>query len=406
MNAVRRAMRWACGSRSGTSAHAAIGPGGQRPSREGIDWSQLWNPGPVRVFTAEELARAGQDAPSRTLVFMVTTMGVLMALSLLQAVPQALLAQVTGLLAGGLAVLGTLAKRLWWRPERRLLNTASWGFVTLGLAVALVVGLGQGKTEAGRWLVGVTMGLATLSNVGLWFLTVYRSEQIAARLRELAERERAADMARQLATAQIQPHFLFNTLASLQHWVQTGDTRAGPLLADLTAFLRATLPLFNRSRLRLGDEAEAVRRYLAVMQLRLGDRLRFSVQIDAAAAELQVPPGLLLTLVENAVEHGVQGSLHGADIDVQASTEAGLACIVVRDTGPGCAPGAADGLGLSNSRTRLQQAFGAQARLLLAAAPGGGCEARIEWPLAATGNAALPATSPATPPAEPPAAKA
>ncbi len=374
MNLLRRVARLPC----------ATPPAGVAPATDRIDWSQLWNPGPVRVFTVEELARAGRDAPSRTLVVLTTALGVTMAFVLLQAVPKELLAQVTALMAGGLAVMGTLAKRLWWRPERRLLNTASWAFVVLGLAIGLAVGLGQGKTEAGRWLIGVTMGLAVTANAGLWFLTVFRSEQIAARLRELAERERAADMARQLATAQIQPHFLFNTLASLQHWVQTGDARAAPLLADLTAFLRATLPLFNRQRLRLGDEAEAVRRYLAVMQLRLGERLRYSVQVDAAAAELQVPPGLLLTLVENAVEHGVQGSLHGAEVQVQAGIEGSQAHISVRDTGPGCAPGAADGVGLANSRVRLQQAFGPGARLSLAEAAGGGCEARIEWPHAAT----------------------
>ena len=377
MKLLRRATNWAC----------ARAPAGVTPAADRIDWSQIWNPGPVRVFMDEELARVGHDAPSRTLVFLSALLGVLMAMVLLEAVPQPLLAQVTGLLVGGLVVLAALAKRLWWRPERRLLNTANWGFVLLGLVVmglvvmGLAVGSGQSKAETGRWLIGVTMGLAVTCNVGLWFLTVYRSEQIAARLRELQERERAADMARQLAAAQIQPHFLFNTLASLQHWVQTGDARAAPLLADLTAFLRATLPLFNRKRLRLGDEAEAVRRYLAVMQLRLGERLRFDVQIDADAAELQVPPGLLLTLVENAVEHGVQASLRGAEVHVRARTEAGRACISVRDTGPGCHPGAADGVGLGNSRARLQQAFGTDARLLLAEAPGGGCEARIEWPL-------------------------
>ncbi len=382
MSVWRRALR---------SPWCAATPAGVAPARDRIDWSQLWNPGPVRVFSADELARAGRDAPSRTLVFMVSLMGVLMTFPLLQSVPPPLLAPVTGLLAGGLVVLGTLARRLWWRPERRLLNQTMWPLGVLCLVAVLAVGLGQPRSEAGRWLAAVTVGLITVGHTGLWFLTAYRSEQIAARLRELAEREHAADMARQLASAQIQPHFLFNTLASLQHWVQTGDPRAAPLLADLSAFLRATLPLFNRQRLRLGDEAEAVQRYLAVMQLRLGERLRYSVQLDAAVAELQVPPGLLLTLVENAVEHGVQGSLQGAEVRVRAGTEAGLAWLSVHDSGPGRAPGAGDGLGLGNTRVRLLQAFGPTARLSLRDAPGGGCEARIEWPVPHP----LPAANPA-----------
>jgi len=354
-------------------------------SAERIDWSQLWNPGPVRVFTADELARAGRDAPSRTLVLMTLIIWVPMALVLLQTVPKPLLAQVTALLAAGMAVFGGLARNLWRRPERRLLSIASWAFAALGLGTALAVELGQHQTEAGRWLLGVTIGQVVIVNIGLWFLAVWRSDQIAGRLREMAEREQAIDMARQLAAAQIQPHFLFNTLASLQHWVQSGDARAAELLNDLTAFLRATLPLFNRQQLRLGDEAEAVRRYLAVMRLRLGERLRFEVHIDAEAAELQVPPGLLLTLVENAVEHGVQGSLHGAEIQVRAAIENCQARISVRDTGPGLSstmPGVERGVGLTNSRARLQQAFGPQARLLLTNAAEGGCLATIEWLLA------------------------
>jgi hypothetical protein len=143
---------------------------------------------------------------------------------------------------------------------------------------------GQGLLITGHNGVGKStllraVGLNLLAARGFGFC----AHQIEARLRELAEQQRALDMARQLAAAQIQPHFLYNALASLQHWVQAKDDRAAPMLAALTGFLRATLPLFNRERLALGDEAEAARQYLAVMQLRLGERLRASVTIDPAA---------------------------------------------------------------------------------------------------------------------------
>lgn len=361
--------------------------------RERIDWSQLWNPGPVRVFTAAELQRAGGDPPSRTLLVMLNLLTALCFLSLLQAVPRPVRMPMAVIWTLGLLTVCLLGHRLWWRPERRLLNLASWGLVVLGLALAMLVSNSSGglldEPLHRRWLALSCIALAALANAGLWFLTVWRSDMIAARLRELDERERAVEMARQLATAQIQPHFLFNTLASVQHWVQTGDARAAPMLAELTSFLRATLPLFNRQRLRLGDEAEAVRRYLGVMQLRLGERLRWQVKVDAAAAELQVPPGPLLTLVENAVEHGVQAQLQGGVVELAASVAAGRACIRVRDDGPGCAEAMeaqatqhGRGLGLANTRARLEQAFGPEARLRLRDAPGGGCEAVIEWPLA------------------------
>jgi LytS/YehU family sensor histidine kinase len=231
------------------------------------------------------------------------------------------------------------------------------------------------------WVKSTGTALTLMAAVVWWFVAVYRAHQIESRLRELAERERALDMARQLAAAQIQPHFLFNSLASLQHWVQAKDDRAAPMLDALTAFLRATLPLFNRQRLALGDEAEAVRQYLEVVRLRLGDRLRYGISVDPAAASAQVPPGLLLTLVENAVEHGVMPSLSGAEVRVAASVQGGQLTVSVHDTGPGLAADAEHGVGLANSRERLQQAFGAAALLTLENAPDGGCIARIACPL-------------------------
>ena len=226
--------------------------------------------------------------------------------------------------------------------------------------------------------------LALLLSVVWWFVTIYRAHRIEGRLRELAEQQHALDMARQLAAAQIQPHFLYNALAALQHWVQAKDDRAAPMLTALTGFLRTTLPLFNRERLALGDEAEAVRQYLAVMALRLGDRLRWSVEIDDDAARAAVPPGLLLTLVENAVEHGVTRSLAGAEVHVRAAVQGGRVALSVRDTGPGLAPAASvagDGVGLANSRVRLAQAFAERATLQLQNAAGGGCLATIDMPL-------------------------
>jgi glucose-6-phosphate-specific signal transduction histidine kinase len=351
-----------------------------------IDWSQVWYPGPTRVFTPDELARAGSDLPSPTLSAVALINVVLFGFMLMQAAPPQATASLTLVLALA-AVLGWQgAQRLWRRPTRRAL--ALWtvfgvlAVMLVGTAACAFHGLARG-TPARAWVLATTGVLAMLLSIVWWFVTVWRAQQIEARLRELADQERALAMAGQLAAAQIQPHFLYNTLASLQHWVQAKDDRAAPLLAALTGFLRATLPLFNRPRLALGDEAAAVREYLEVMRLRLGERLGYRLRIDAAAATAQVPPGLLLTLVENAVEHGVTPSLRGAEIEVQATVADGMVTLEVRDTGPGLAPGAADGVGLSNTRSRLAQAFGGRARLSLENAEGGGCRARITFPLEA-----------------------
>ena len=351
---------------------------------ERMDWSQLWYPGPTRVFTADEMARAGQDKPSRTLLTVVLLNYALAGFVLMQLAPPVATAALNLMLSLG-GVVGWLGlRRLWQRPDRR-----SLAIVSLVGATVLMLGLigtielkdlPRGSPER-DWVRGAGMVLAMGMAVAYWFAAVFRAHQVEARLREQAEQQRALDMARQLAAAQIQPHFLFNSLASLQHWVQNKDDRAAPMLAALTAFLRATLPMFNRQRLALGEEAEAVRQYLTVMQMRLGERLRFEVAVAPAAAAAQVPPGLLLTLVENAVEHGVMPMLSGAEVQVRAQAEGGELRLTVQDSGPGLAPGAVDGTGLANTRERLLQAYGRAAGLTLENAPDGGCIARLFCPL-------------------------
>ena len=352
-------------------------------SSKRIDWSQLWYPGPKRAYTADEMARAGSDAPSPTLMAVAAANFAALAFVVLQMATAAHTAWLAAALAA-LAVGGTAAARwLWWRPWRRPLMQAQLLIVVVMLLLALVL----------RWrLPGpadraelVTLSLvfivgASLMVAVLWFLVVWRSQQIEARLREQAEHERAIEMARRLAAAQIEPHFLFNTLASVQHWVQTKDDRAAPLLAALTGYLRATLPLFNQALLPAGEELVAVRRYLEVMQARLGERLRFSLDIAPGLASARLPPGLLLTLVENAVAHGIEVLLAGGEISLRAWRDGGDALFEVQDNGPGPAADMQEGVGLSNARQRLALACGDTARLTLAAAEGGGCRATIQLP--------------------------
>jgi LytS/YehU family sensor histidine kinase len=208
-------------------------------------------------------------------------------------------------------------------------------------------------------------------------LTVFRVQQIEARLRELADQDAALRLQTRLAAAQIQPHFLFNTLASLQHWVDTGDARAAPLLRDFTAYLRATLPMFERELQPLADEVEMVRRYLAIMQARLGARLGFTLDVPAGL-QAQVPPGIVLTLVENAIAHGVEPQLRGGQVAVAARHDGAQLVLTVHDDGPGLAPGWAEGVGLANTRRRLANAFPAATLTLADAHPG--CTATLTIP--------------------------
>ena len=346
-----------------------------------IDWSQFWYPGRRTPFSADELARAGADGPSATLVAVAGLNYALVAFLVLQLAPSTQTARLTALLVAIGVFTAVAARWLWRNPWRRRLLVAmlAAGFMLGMLAGGIRARMPDPETRrVVVWLASASGGLVPLL---LWFLAVWRAQQIEGRLREQAERTKAIEMARRLAAAQVEPHFLFNTLASLQHWVQSGDRRAGPLLASLTGYLRATLPLFDRPLVAAGQELEAVRRYLEVMQSRLGDRLAFDVTVDEGLDRTLLPPGLMLTLVENAVLHGVEPALAGGRVAVTLRRDGDVLSLVVADSGAGLAPGSLDGTGLTNVRQSLALAYGDAASLGLATTPEGGCRAEIRLPL-------------------------
>jgi hypothetical protein len=346
-----------------------------------IDWVQLWYPGRRQPFTPEEMARAGSDAPSPTLVAAAGINFATLAFVALQLAPAEQTARLTAALVA-MAVLGNFAARwLWWRPWRKPLMRAM-----LGVAAAMLL-LSFGAraripSREERHGVALVLAIGSALVVGvLWIVTIWRAQQIEGRLAAQAEREKAIEMARRLAAAQIEPHFLFNTLASLQHWVQTHDERAAPLLASLTGYLRATLPLFKQPLLAAGEEITAVQRYLEVMQARLGAaRLSWRVDVDEAAQQALLPPGLLLTLVENAVAHGVEPQLEGGTVQLRGRRIAEDLVFEVIDNGPGPAPTMRDGVGLANVRQRLALLASDAAQLIIQRADSGGCHAEIRLP--------------------------
>lgn len=234
---------------------------------------------------------------------------------------------------------------------------------------ALVVGL-----PAGVGMLLLVFGIARAGRSA-------REHQLA-RLQLVAERDAAARSAAEadlrLLQAQIHPHFVFNTLATLQHWVDGRDERAGPLLRELSGFLRRSTEMLGRPTVPLSEEAQAVRHYLAILSARLEGRVQGDVDIDPALAAEPLPPGLLLTLVENAVEHGLEPKIGGGRLWVSASPESpGYWRLRVDDDGLGLAADAADDVGLSNLRQRLKHHFGARARFTLQARAEGGTRAEI-----------------------------
>jgi LytS/YehU family sensor histidine kinase len=184
-----------------------------------------------------------------------------------------------------------------------------------------------------------------------------------------------------LLQAQVQPHFLFNTLANVRALVNAGSPRAPAVLDSLIDYLRAAVPRLNEPASTVAHEAQLVRAYLELMQMRLPDRLAFTLTIDPAALPLSCPPLTLLTLVENAVRHGIDPAEDGGRIDVVVQLREGRCCIGVCDSGVGLRDaGSSLGTGLSSLRERLALIFGAEAQLRIAAIEPHGVRAEVEFP--------------------------
>lgn len=169
---------------------------------------------------------------------------------------------------------------------------------------------------------------------------------------ERSKLERQASEARlRLLQAQVAPHFLFNTLANVQALVQAGSPRAADVLSSLINYLRAAVPRLSDSGTTLGQEVQLAQAYLELMHMRMPDRLSFDVKIDDQAKDIKCPPMTLMTLVENAIRHGIDPSEEGGRIEVSV----GPRLVRVSDTGVGFREGTGGlGTGLSSLRDRLR----------------------------------------------------
>ena len=290
------------------------------------------------------------------------------------------------------AVLATLALLTLRLPQRLAVR---WPALALAIAASGVLGflaedgltlaVSGAPLSAGErpYMLHTMLVLATL--VGVLGEYRWRSVRAAQQLHEAElnrirlEGELAAGRL-QVLQAQIEPHFLFNSLANVRRLLRVDGEAGRAMLADLMRYLESALPRMRDDRSTLGREAELVRSFLAVYQIRMGPRLHVRIDVPAVLRERAVPPMMLLTLIENALKHGIEPLVEGGVIHVEAREADGRLVLKVADTGCGLTPGSGGGTGLANIRARLKAVYGTTASLSLRLNTPRGVVAEIHLP--------------------------
>lgn len=235
---------------------------------------------------------------------------------------------------------------------------------------------------------GILTGAGVLISPWIAMSALYRQISGQAQRQRLSfELERsefardALDSRLRLLQAQVEPHFLFNTLANVRELVDAGSEQASSVLNSLIAYLRAAVPSLHDASTSLAQELALVRAYLEIMHMRMPDRLQFSLEIEDAALPVNCPPMTLLTLVENAVRHGIDPSEEGGHIKVQVRLQDARCYAVVSDTGVGLGYGSQGlGTGLATLRERLQLVFAGDAQLSLTEQTPHGVKVELNFP--------------------------
>ena len=250
--------------------------------------------------------------------------------------------------------------------------------VFLGLAIGMVSGLGLagGLLHGSLGFFLIEDSEVLLSSLffgfigaiiinGLYGLIITRLELRASRMRELEQEKLIAEAELRALQAQIEPHFLFNTLANTISLIETEPKLAVKSLESLTKLLRSSLQRSRRSQIRIRDELELIRAYLDIQKIRLGDRLEYDIQCEDGLLDLDFAPMLLQPIVENAVLHGIEPSVSGGWLRVVVERLSGSIRLQVINTGSGFGEhgSSGSGCGIENIEKRLGGLYAESATL-------------------------------------------
>jgi len=211
-----------------------------------------------------------------------------------------------------------------------------------------------------------------------------RHEGVERHARELERQvhlKQLAEMRLKALHAQIEPHFLFNTLGNVQHLMRTSPADADRMLESLIQYLKRAVPQMRTGVSTVGEELARVEAYLAIMGVRMGVRLRCGIDVPEEARDHSLPPLSLVTLVENAVKHGIDPNPAGGSIHIEGRMDGGNLTLAVIDDGVGFTAELGSGIGLTNLRDRLTAIHGDAATLELGARQPSGVVATLTIPI-------------------------
>jgi len=277
--------------------------------------------------------------------------------------------------------IGEITAALWWRFFDWLAQVEWRKLVIIWLLVMIFGMTPFGHPEQTGAFIVLSLGLKVLAGGKRRAELEARDATTHADEEGLERRLVEARMA--ALQAQVEPHFLFNTLALIGQLIETDPPQAARIHQNLIDYLRATLPqMRSRGAGTLGRQIEMSRAYLAIMQARMRARLAVSIDVPDEMQSATFPVMMLQILIENAIKHGLEPKIAGGRIDIRASVEGHVLQVDVLDDGIGFNVHAGDGLGLANVRERLRILYGNRAQLVIEAPLTGGTRASIRLPYA------------------------
>jgi len=276
---------------------------------------------------------------------------------------------------------GMLNPLTWFAPRNNLvLATVTPGDGTSSVTITC-------QPDAGAWSNWLSVDDASNYETGEAIRRAL-SRRVTERRRREEEHARQTETEKELAearlgllSAQVEPHFLYNTLASAQVLVRSDPARADEMLGNLITYLRNSLPKTNEQMATLGAELERTRAYLDILKVRMGNRLNVELDIEPGVEAVRLPSMMLQTLAENAIKHGLEAKPGGGTVWLRARREDGQVHVTVADDGKGfSAQSSGTGIGLRNVRDRLRLIYGERARLTVTANFPSGVAATLSVP--------------------------